>query len=196
MATRMRLKEMKWLKASDIQPNPNNWRRHPVMQRAALQSILEDVGFADVLLAYENPDGLMLIDGHLRADVLGDELVPVGILDVTPEEADKILATLDPLAGLANVDEEALQSLINQLSFNDQSVTDMLQELLTVSEEPVPDFDELSDSYGEPSPEDFWPVFTIKVSPETKEIFDTLLSKQSGEDAATRFRNLLSQVNG
>ena len=69
MATRMRLKEMKWLKASDIQPNPNNWRRHPVMQRAALQSILEDVGFADVLLAYENPDGLMLIDGHLRADV-------------------------------------------------------------------------------------------------------------------------------
>ena len=196
MATRMRLKEMKWLKASDIQPNPNNWRRHPVMQRAALQSILEDVGFADVLLAYENPDGLMLIDGHLRADVLGDELVPVGILDVTPEEADKILATLDPLAGLANVDEEALQSLINQLSFNDQSVTDMLQELLTVSEEPVPDFDELSDSYGEPSPEDFWPVITIKESPETKEIFDTLLSKQSGEDAATRFRNLLSQVNG
>lgn len=194
MATRMRLKDLKWLKASDLQPNPNNWRRHPTMQRAALQSLIEDVGFADVLLAYENPSGLMLIDGHLRADVLGDELVPVGILDVTPEEADKILATLDPLAGLANVDEEALQALINGLSFNDQSVTDMLEELLTVSEGPVPDFDELTDEYGDPSPEDFWPVITVKVAPETKELFDTLMAKQPGDDIATRFQQLMESV--
>ena len=41
----------------------------------------------------------MLIDGHLRAETAPDMMVPVLVLDVTEEEADKLLLTLDPLAG-------------------------------------------------------------------------------------------------
>jgi hypothetical protein len=51
------------------------------------------------LLARELPDGrLQLIDGHLRSDITPDMDVPVLILDITEAEADKLLATLDPLA--------------------------------------------------------------------------------------------------
>lgn len=52
------------------------------------------------LLAREGPDGgLLLIDGHLRAEVTPDTEVPVLVLDVDEAEAGRLLATLDPLAG-------------------------------------------------------------------------------------------------
>jgi hypothetical protein len=57
----------------------------------------------------------MLIDGHLRAETIGEEVVPVLILDVNEIEADKILATLDPLAALAEKDAEQLASLLSGL---------------------------------------------------------------------------------
>ena len=50
----------------------------------------------------------MLIDGHLRAETTPDSEVPVLVLDVTAEEADKILLTLDPLAAMAEADSERI----------------------------------------------------------------------------------------
>ena len=38
--------------------------------------------------AREIPDGLQLIDGHLRQELMGDAEVPVLVVDVTEEEAD------------------------------------------------------------------------------------------------------------
>ena len=43
----------------------------------------------------------MLIDGHLRAETTLRASVPVLVLDVNEEEADKILATAHPLAAMA-----------------------------------------------------------------------------------------------
>ena len=194
MATKVRLKELVWTKASALKPNPNNWRQHPVMQRTALESMLDDVGLADVLLAYENNGELMLIDGHLRADLLGDDVVPVGVLDLTQEEADKVLATLDPLAGLALADESLLQDLITNLKFNDEAIVDMLNELLYIVDEPVPTFDELDQEYGDGNDDDFYPVISIKVSPETKRLYDEVMDKQSGDTDSEKFHNLLGKV--
>ena len=66
-----------------------------------------EVGFARSLLAYELPDGrLKLIDGHLRRDLDPDTLVDVEILDVTEDEARKLLLTIDPLAALAQTQDQ------------------------------------------------------------------------------------------
>jgi hypothetical protein len=49
--------------------------------------------------AYELPDGrLNLIDGHLRRDIDPDMEVDAEVLDVTEEEARKLMLTIDPLA--------------------------------------------------------------------------------------------------
>src|ERR1700730_4088294 len=101
---RDRIRELRRVKASELLQNPRNWRRHPAQQAAALRGVLGEIGYADALLAREVDGKLMLIDGHLRAETTPDQDVPVLILDVTAEEADKILLTLDPLAGLATVD--------------------------------------------------------------------------------------------
>ncbi len=113
---RDRVKELRRVRASDLVANSKNWRRHPAKQRKAMQAVLAEVGYADALLAREDENGrLILIDGHLRAGTTPDSIVPVLVLDVTAAEADKILATLDPLAGMAEMDDDAWSSLIEGL---------------------------------------------------------------------------------
>jgi ParB-like nuclease domain len=116
---RDRIRELRRVRAKNLVPNPKNWRRHPKSQAAALQALLQEVGYADALLVRELPDGqLMLIDGHLRRDTTPDAVVPVLILDVSEEEADKILLTLDPLAALAESDSERIGALLETVKTN------------------------------------------------------------------------------
>ena len=128
MQIRDRIKELRRVPASQLQPNPLNWRTHPRRQQDALRGILAEVGYADALLARETPvGGLMLIDGHLRAETTPDALVPVLILDVDEAEAAKILATLDPLAAMAQADAGRLDRLLREVETKNEA----LQELLT-----------------------------------------------------------------
>jgi len=111
-----RIKEFRRVKASDLTRNEKNWRTHTEDQRGAVTSMLDEVGYVSTLIAWEPEDGkLMLIDGHLRADISDDEEVPVVIVDVTEEEADKILLTFDPLAELAGFDNSALEDLLTSI---------------------------------------------------------------------------------
>src|ERR1700726_3390031 len=105
--------------AAQLSPNPKNYRRHPKAQTDAMKGLLAEIGYADALLARELPDGsLALIDGHLRQSITPDQSVPVLVLDVDAAEADKLLATLDPLAGLAELDTSKLRSLMDSLKWS------------------------------------------------------------------------------
>ena len=126
MKIRDRIKELRRVKASELLPNPKNWRTHPKAQQDALKGILAEVGYADALIARETDAGLMLIDGHLRAESTPDSAVPVLILDVTEAEADKILATLDPLAALAETNAQALDALLREVESGSAAVQEML----------------------------------------------------------------------
>jgi hypothetical protein len=68
-----RIKSHRKVRAGDLVPHEWNFRLHVGDQRAALDSIYREVGFACSLLAFELPDGcLKLIDGHLRRDLAPD----------------------------------------------------------------------------------------------------------------------------
>ena len=130
MKIRDRIKELRRVPASELLPNPKNWRTHPKSQQDALRGVLSEVGFADAAIARELPDGtLMLIDGHLRAETAADSKVPVLVLDVTEEEADKLLVTLDPLAAMADTNAEALESVLGSVETNSEAVSEMLSRL-------------------------------------------------------------------
>ncbi len=95
------------VRAGDLVPHEWNFRTHPALQHAALEALYQEVGFARSLLAYALPDGrLKLIDGHLRRDLDPDMEVDVEILDVTEEEARTLLLSIDPLAALAEQQEQ------------------------------------------------------------------------------------------
>src|SRR5437870_2773657 len=84
---RDRIVDLRRVKASDLPPHPLNFRRHPRAQADAMRGILTEIGYADALLARETPEGLMLIDGHLRRETTPDQEVPVLVLDLNEDEA-------------------------------------------------------------------------------------------------------------
>jgi len=129
MKLRDRIKELRRVKASEILPNPANWRTHPKAQQDAMRGILAEVGIADALLVRETPAGLQLIDGHLRADVSPDSEWPVLVLDVDDQEAAKLLATFDPLSAMAETDPEKLKELLRQIDIDSEALQQMLNEL-------------------------------------------------------------------
>ena len=142
MTMKDRVKELRRVPASELRANPKNWRRHPPAQEAALRGVLEDIGFADAVIARETDDGLELIDGHLRQEVMGDQVVPVLIVDVTEEEADKMLLTYDPLAMMAHADQDQLLNLLRDTQFESQAVNDMLEAVANGERLPMPDLTE------------------------------------------------------
>src|SRR5262245_62903142 len=110
--TRHRIVRHVRVRAGDLVPHELNPRRHPDAQRQALEDLYREVGFARSLLAYALPDGrLKLIDGHLRRDLDPDREVEVEVLDVTEEEARALLLSIDPLAALAEQQEQLYERL-------------------------------------------------------------------------------------
>ena len=146
MQIRDRIKELKRVKASELIPNPKNWRTHPISQRNALKGILSEIGYADALIARETPNGLMLIDGHLRAETTPDSVVPVLVLDINESESDLILATLDPMGALAGRDELKLKKLLDEIEESDAGLTDLLNSLKGMSPE-IPDLNDWRDEW-------------------------------------------------
>ena len=129
MKIRDRIKQLIRVKAGDLIPNEKNWRTHPKKQRDALQGILAEIGYADALIAYETPSGLKLIDGHLRAETTPDTKVPVLVLDVTEEEASKLLASLDPMSAMAEVNHQILDDLLRDVHTESEALAGMLTAL-------------------------------------------------------------------
>jgi len=130
MHIRDRIKELRRVRAAELRPNPRNWRTHPPAQQNALRGVLAEVGYADALLARELEDGsLMLIDGHLRAEATPEAMVPVLVLDVDEHEADKILLTHDPLASMAGVSPEQLESLLAEVRTESAAVRELIDSL-------------------------------------------------------------------
>src|SRR5437588_8701808 len=79
-----------------------------------------EVGFARSLLAYELPDGrLKLLDGHLHRDRDPDMEVDVEVLDVNDNEARALLLSIDPLATLAQTQEQLRDRLLELTPVSD-----------------------------------------------------------------------------
>jgi hypothetical protein len=108
--------------------NKKNWRRHPQAQADALRGLLAEIGYADVIIARQLSNGKYeIIDGHLRAEITPDAMVPVIVLDVTEEEADKLLLTLDPLAAMAESDTERMVELLKTVRTDNEAVLELLR---------------------------------------------------------------------
>lgn len=125
---RDRIVGLERVKASELQSNERNWRTHPNRQRTALNVALEEIGLVDAVVARRDETGaLILIDGHLRADVVGDQKIPVLVVDLDEAEADLALVTLDPLSAMAGQNSAKLSAIIDELTAD---ADEALQEVL------------------------------------------------------------------
>jgi hypothetical protein len=131
MTIRNRIKELRMIKGSDLAPNPKNWRTHPHKQKDALKDILKEVGFSGAVIARELDNGKYeLIDGHLRAETSLSQEIPVLVVDLTEAEADKVLATHDPLGAMAGTDYKKAEELFASITTDSEALAAMMQEML------------------------------------------------------------------
>ena len=127
-SVRNRVVGLRTVRAGDVRANPR-WRTHPIAQRETMAGLLREVGYVDALIARETPTGLELIDGHLRRDITPDDEVPVLVVDLTDEEADKVLATFDPVTAMAEHDDKLLGELLAKIDTQDAGVRQLLTDL-------------------------------------------------------------------
>lgn len=185
MKIKDRIRELRRVRAGDLLPNPRNWRTHPRAQQDALRGILSEIGYVDALLARDTPGGLMLIDGHLRAEITPDSEVPVLVLDVTEAEATTILATLDPLAAMAGTDNTALDAILRDVQTGSDAVQQMLAELAGQSHRAM----ELCQNLQPPDAADFEQIaekFAIVVNCDSEEQQRDLLDRFEQEGLKCR----------
>jgi len=133
MKIRDRVIDQRKVSVAELAANPANWRPHDERQRAVFRALLAEIGFAGSALAYysERANGaLTLIDGHMRRDEVGlDFFMACDITDLTDDEADKLIATYDPVSEMAGADAAKLDALLQDVEIGSEQLADMLAAL-------------------------------------------------------------------
>tara|TARA_Y100000401_G_scaffold78552_1_gene64131 strand:+ start:1789 stop:3081 length:1293 start_codon:yes stop_codon:yes gene_type:complete len=134
------IRELVWVDPQTLDENPLNWRKHPNRQKNAIGASIKANGWADTLLFNETTG--RLIDGHARRAVAireGIDSVPVLVGAWTEEQEKHLLATLDPMAAMAETDAGALSTLTDMIKQDKEAFSKLEekdQEILeTVTEE-------------------------------------------------------------
>ena len=119
------------VRAGDLIPFVHNWRTHPDGQRKAVAASLTELGYFSPVEAWTAEDGrLVLLDGHLRQELIAADIgpeteIPVVILDLTEDEAKKAILVKDPLAGMAEANEEMLAGLLAEVDLSSDEWAEM-----------------------------------------------------------------------
>jgi hypothetical protein len=170
--------------ADQFLPHELNARRHPGNQRDALRGSLNAVGWvAPVIVSARSGK---ILDGHARVEeaLSKDEhgLVPFVEVDVSENEERTILATFDPITGLATYEREALDALLREVDTGDAALQAMLSELAAKEGVILPD---LADAFDGLPSEDRAPfqqmTFTVTDS-QAEEVKRALTAVIANED--------------
>lgn len=117
---------LEYIDPADLAENPANWRTHGDAQLEGLKGVLDEVGWAGACLYNEQTE--RLIDGHARKKISKGP-VPVLIGSWSEEDELKILATLDPLAAMAEANQDALGKLLHSIETESDGLQALLDDL-------------------------------------------------------------------
>ena len=116
------------VKADSLIANPANWRIHPTGQQRTIAALLDKVGWVQDVVVNKRTGHV--VDGHLRVSlaVTRNETVPVVYVDLSEAEEKLVLASMDPITGMAVTDDGQLKALLDGLEA-EGALADLLAEL-------------------------------------------------------------------
>jgi len=165
---RNRIKAHRRVRAGDLVVHELNYRLHNHYQSDALKALYREIGFARSLLAFELPDRrLKLIDGHLRRELDPDMEVEVEILDVSEEEARLLLLSIDPLAALAQEQEQIRDRLMTLVP---EPPAELVAAWSLTSEQILKASEPKQPLKGDPRPPQFYVLITCRDEPHQVEL--------------------------
>lgn len=123
--------------------NPQNFRRHPQVQRDVLAASIRELGFVKSVLVSTSTN--YVVDGHARVWSALDEkqrleqagldssgvLIDVEYIDLSPEEEKKALLILDKISELATVDADPLDDLLREVQTGEEAIAKLLDDMAT-----------------------------------------------------------------
>ena len=181
-----------------ITPHPENPRLGDVEM---IEESIAENGFFGAVVVQEKT-GYILVGNHryLADKNLGASNIPVIYVDVDDLTARKIMLADNRASDRAFYNEQQLLEILQEIQkidadltgtgFTPEDIDDLLARLEV--EDPLePD----EDDEGEPSESDFWPVIRLKVHPDVKDRFTTLMADAPGNDDCECFASLLMAVD-
>jgi hypothetical protein len=135
-----------------LKPNPLNWRKHPEHQRMAMAGVLSEIGWVQRVVVNKNTG--VVVDGHLRRDMAEQkgEKVPVIYVDLSDDEERLVLATLDPIAALAETDADMLRGLVADVATDHEGLQAFINDIEVkvrdkgAGDHGMTDYDEIPDA--------------------------------------------------
>lgn len=122
---------LEWLDPKTLKPNPYNWRQHPAGQKKILDAVMSEVGNAGAALFNEQTG--RLLDGHLRRERAiekGEKEIPVLVGSWSEADEKKILATLDPIAAMAEQADALYRELLEGMETESEDLRSWADGLL------------------------------------------------------------------
>lgn len=121
--------------------NPENWRIHTEEQQDAIKGTVSEVGWVQRVMINmrtspewgADQNVKTLVDGHARCTIAkraGEEFIPAVYVDLNPTEEAIIIATLDPITGMAVADGEKLASLIKGIETDSELVNALMRGII------------------------------------------------------------------
>lgn len=110
--------------------NPKNAKAHPKAQQAAMDGVLEDVGWLEEVTINQRTG--VLLDGHMRvarAIKQGEASVPVKYVDVDPAEEPTILLARDFIGTQAKLEADRVDALMRDASSSNDAVQELLAKI-------------------------------------------------------------------
>ena len=177
-----RIRGLARVPGSRLRAADENFRVHDARQRKVLKGLLAEVGiigavlawvpddmaraalrssqdFAAWLAGYDGP--LQLVDGHMRAEELRGQAIPVLVTDLSRAEAAKALATFDAVGDLAGRDAAKLAALLEDVGRGAEEGTEELLAALRGEKKPTEEESAAADDIPEhveprTKPGDLW----------------------------------------
>jgi hypothetical protein len=112
--------------------------------------MLDEVGWVQDIIVNEQTGNL--IDGHLRVDLAierGEPSVPVVYVDLSEDEERLVLASLDPMAGMAEQDPSILSALLDDILMPEGALGEMLAELAGMRTDPLAEWEGMPEFVSE-----------------------------------------------
>lgn len=161
----------------DLKPHPLNFRTHPALQQAALAGAITEVGFVRSITV--NRVTGHILDGHERVSQAlrtGQAAIPVEYVEVSEEEERKVLACLDPIAELAEVDKERLTELLGSFEATSPGMRSLVGELTSRHDLAAWERESAAHAANDAAiPESFQILITCRSEDEQRELLDELV---------------------
>ena len=188
--------QKKKVELKDINLDPRNTRKHNEKNIKVIKESLEKFGQYRPFVIQEEGMIIRVGNGMYQAmQELGIKEADAVIIDLNDDEATALSIIDNRSSELATWDDDLLAELLKDMPDDLFNITGF-DDFFNPISETVPSLEELTEEYGdEPLEDSFYPILRLKVTPEAKSLFESLMKQASGDNEYEKFDIIVNAID-